>query len=277
MIRQAIAILLPLLLIGAMLGSILAGCAGDGIVPRGPATAATPAAPPVPVPTTPSATPVQDAAVADAAGRVKRLEAELQDARGALAAAKVEREEAARAARLAPLLAACTWAALIGGAVALLCGGLWVAAAWWSVPVARPLLGGLAIAGAALSVLALSLGESLPWIVRFGPWLIGAAALCALGWLVWRLVRAAHAGWQSSTILGEALRKVSPDLHTHLTLDLAQSQASARVQDLGRTLRRRFEPGAAAMIRAWQDEETTRMQRSDSDFMPHSEQVQAPT
>jgi hypothetical protein len=276
MIRAAFAIILPLLIMGAMLGSILAGCAGDGIAPRpGSATAAPPAPALPPAPSTPSATPAQDAAVADAAGRVARLQAELADARGALAAAKVAQVEAARAARLAPIQAACTWAAWIGGAVALVCGALWIAAAWWSVPVARPLLGGLAIAGAGLAVLALSLGESLPWIVRLGPWLLGVAALGFLAWLVWRLVRAAHAGWQSSTVLGEALRTAAPALHEHLTEGLAQAQDGSRMRDLGRSMRRRFEPAAGAMVRAWQSAETATIRRADTDFPPHSERIPA--
>jgi len=128
--------------------------------------------------------------VPDADQALGDLRAELATLRGQVAEKQsliTDRENiiaiAKRDAALAPLRALTTWAAWIGGAVALL--GVValvlvrVGVPW--LPIGGRLCIGVSLAGLALSAAALGLGEALPWL---GPIGIGALVLAVLAGLV---------------------------------------------------------------------------------------------
>jgi hypothetical protein len=111
---------------------------------------------------------------------------------GATTAAKAQARALREEVTLAPLRALTTWAAWIGGAVALaaVVGGVLLKIGV-GLPIGGRLIAGIGISGLALAAAAVGLGQALPWI---GPIGLGFLVVLVVGGVAWAALTWRRAG-----------------------------------------------------------------------------------
>lgn len=234
-----------LIAIAALALFALVGCSADSPPPRQePGKPGVVAPPPPPAPLPPGK-PVTDLTTAKA--EVARLRSLLASAEADAIAVATKLDEERRQARVAVVQLAIWWCAGIGALVGLVAGGLWFATIWWSIPVGRRVLGGIAIAGAATAALALSIGESIPSIMTYGPWVLGVVVAGLALWFGWKALSTADTAGGASTYFGEALRRISPASFDTIAASLSYRQDARNQRETVRAIRRKYEPVAESV------------------------------